>query len=200
MYANYRSKNQDCEAVQVVLNAGPLVSTSLPSKQFVPTQNSDTLLEHMVEDHFIGRDMCIIGPKGSGKSTLVRSVSISLISINQSINHNSLFLISLLGLLRRQFASLLGYETEHMMLYKDMSTRDLLQRRSTNKSPTTDRRLAYNETLKENETLSFSPVKTATNSMWEVGLHAPLHTPNSLLGLLCFLTKKQKNKKTRPAR
>ncbi len=90
-----------------------------------------------------------------------------------------------------------------MMLYKDMSTRDLLQRRSTNnKSAKTDRRLAYNEAHKEKDTLSFSLVKTATNSMWKVGLHAPSHTLNSLLGLLCFnkqTNKKNKTKqKTRP--
>jgi len=34
-----------------------------------------THTHQMLEDHVIGRDMCIIGPKGSGKSTLVKCVA-----------------------------------------------------------------------------------------------------------------------------
>lgn len=92
------------EEATVRVPSGPLPSVAPDSGAFVVTSHGEVLLQHMLEDHVIGRDMCIIGPKGSGKSTLVK-----------------------------QFAALLGYETEHMMLFRDMSTRDLLQRRATKK-------------------------------------------------------------------
>lgn len=56
----------------------------------------------MMQDHIIGRDICLLGPRGSGRSTIVR-----------------------------HFAASLGMEVETMTLYKDMNTRDLLQRRVT---------------------------------------------------------------------
>lgn len=92
------------EEAKVRVPSGPLPSVAPDSGAFVVTSHGGVLLQHMLEDHAIGRDMCIIGPKGSGKSTLVK-----------------------------QFAAMLGYETEHMMLFRDMSTRDLLQRRATKK-------------------------------------------------------------------
>ena len=48
------------------------------------------------------QDFCVVGPKGCGKSIVVQ-----------------------------QLADLLGYEVEPIMLYQDMTSRDLLQQRTT---------------------------------------------------------------------
>ncbi|TPX75293.1 hypothetical protein CcCBS67573_g03438 [Chytriomyces confervae] len=69
---------------------------------FVQTDYHASLTANLVLVHSIS-DICIIGPKGVGKSALLRAMIDSL-----------------------------GYATEYIPVYKDMSARDLLQRRSTN--------------------------------------------------------------------
>ena len=56
----------------------------------------------MLQSHSAGRDVCVVGPKGCGKSAVARL-----------------------------FAARLGYGSDLFSVYKDMSARDLLQRRST---------------------------------------------------------------------
>jgi len=56
----------------------------------------------MMQSHTAARDVCLVGGKGSGKSAVARL-----------------------------FAARLGYPTELFSVYKDMTARDLLQRRST---------------------------------------------------------------------
>jgi len=56
----------------------------------------------MLHDHAFGHDLCVVGDKGGGKSAVVQA-----------------------------FADRLGYVTETLSLYKDMTARDLLQRRGT---------------------------------------------------------------------
>ncbi|KFM72906.1 hypothetical protein X975_02246, partial [Stegodyphus mimosarum] len=68
---------------------------------FIPNPYHDSILADMFQTHAV-QDFCIIGNKGSGKSILVK-----------------------------QFASLLNYPVEMVMLYKDMTARDLLQQRIT---------------------------------------------------------------------
>ena len=70
--------------------------------KFVETEYHGALLATMMVAHSVG-DLCIIGEKGAGKSALLRSLT-----------------------------SFLGYKVELIPLYKDMSARDLMQRRSTN--------------------------------------------------------------------
>ncbi|KAI9345549.1 AAA domain-containing protein [Obelidium mucronatum] len=77
-------------------------NVSKDSGFYVQTDYHKSLLTSLVLAHFVG-DVCVIGEKGVGKSALVRA-----------------------------FVKLLGYRTEYVPLYKDMSARDLLQRRSTN--------------------------------------------------------------------
>lgn len=60
------------------------------------------MLTELILSHSIG-DLCLIGPKGCGKSLIID-----------------------------QFASLLNYPIEHFVLYKDLSARELLQQRITN--------------------------------------------------------------------
>jgi hypothetical protein len=55
-------------------------------------------LASMLHDHALGRDVAIIAPKGTGKSSLAY-----------------------------RFASILGYQIETILLHKDMNYRDLLQ-------------------------------------------------------------------------
>ncbi|GMF35840.1 unnamed protein product [Phytophthora fragariaefolia] len=69
---------------------------------FVETDSHSEILAEMIQDHSAGSDLCVIGAKGSGKSSLVRL-----------------------------FAHRMGYATELFSLFKDMTARDLLQRRST---------------------------------------------------------------------
>lgn len=71
------------------------------NESFVSTSYLDNLLAEMVQSHMVG-DFCIVGPRGSGKSAIVE-----------------------------QFAALFGYHVEPIMLYQDMTSRDLLQQRHT---------------------------------------------------------------------
>ncbi|XP_014258811.1 von Willebrand factor A domain-containing protein 8 isoform X2 [Cimex lectularius] len=68
---------------------------------FVRTPYHDNFLAGLTESHVAG-DFCIIGPRGCGKS---------------------------LSALR--FAKLLGYTVEPIVLYQDMTSRDLIQQRAT---------------------------------------------------------------------
>ncbi|KAI9317743.1 AAA domain-containing protein [Dichotomocladium elegans] len=79
-----------------------------PAEFFVETSYHRQIFTSMVLVHAGGNDICLIGTqKGVGKSALVR-----------------------------HFARNLGYTIDYIPLYRDMSSRDLLQRRST--SPTGD--------------------------------------------------------------
>ncbi|CAI2169627.1 3146_t:CDS:10 [Funneliformis geosporum] len=68
---------------------------------FVETNYHKSLFNSMLIAHSVG-DFCVLGVKGVGKSALVRHFAINL-----------------------------GYTIEYIPLYKDMSARDLLQRRGT---------------------------------------------------------------------
>ncbi|KPI95707.1 Uncharacterized protein KIAA0564-like [Papilio xuthus] len=70
-------------------------------KGFVKTDYQSQLLNELLLSHSVG-DFCIVGPKGCGKSLLVA-----------------------------QLASLLHYTIEPIVLYQDMTARDLVQQRTT---------------------------------------------------------------------
>lgn len=69
--------------------------------KFVPNDYHVNVLTDMINTHAV-HDFCLIGNKGSGKSVLIR-----------------------------KFASILNYPIEMVMLYADMTARDLLQQRIT---------------------------------------------------------------------
>uniref|UniRef100_A0A8C9U383 von Willebrand factor A domain-containing protein 8 n=1 Tax=Scleropages formosus TaxID=113540 RepID=A0A8C9U383_SCLFO len=71
------------------------------SPGFVSTPTHARLLAEMMQSHLV-KDMCLIGAKGCGKSVIAK-----------------------------EFANLLGYNIEPIMLYQDMTARDLLQQRYT---------------------------------------------------------------------
>ncbi|XP_041978858.1 von Willebrand factor A domain-containing protein 8 [Aricia agestis] len=71
------------------------------AKKFVRTDFQTQLLNELLLSHSVG-DFCIVGPKGCGKSLLVS-----------------------------QLSSLLGYAVEPIVLYQDMTARDLVQQRTT---------------------------------------------------------------------
>ncbi|XP_028166963.1 von Willebrand factor A domain-containing protein 8-like [Ostrinia furnacalis] len=73
----------------------------LREKGVVKTAYQSELLNELLLSHSVG-DFCIVGPKGCGKSLLVT-----------------------------QIASLLGYTIEPIVLYQDMTARDLVQQRTT---------------------------------------------------------------------
>uniref|UniRef100_A0A8C7VAX1 von Willebrand factor A domain-containing protein 8 n=1 Tax=Oncorhynchus mykiss TaxID=8022 RepID=A0A8C7VAX1_ONCMY len=68
---------------------------------FISTPSHAQLLAEMVQSHLV-KDMCLIGAKGCGKSVVAK-----------------------------EFAEMLGYSIEPVMLYQDMTARDLLQQRYT---------------------------------------------------------------------
>lgn len=70
-------------------------------QQFIDTNYQNYLLTEIIQSYAVG-DVCLIGPKGSGKSILVSQIAHTL---NQSI--------------------------EPMVLYQDMTARDFVQQRTT---------------------------------------------------------------------
>ncbi|KAM9486140.1 von Willebrand factor A domain-containing protein 8 [Clarias gariepinus] len=71
------------------------------SPSFISTPTHARLLAEMMQSHSV-KDMCLIGAKGCGKSVIAK-----------------------------EFAEMLGYSIEPIMLYQDMTARDLLQQRYT---------------------------------------------------------------------
>lgn len=80
------------------------VGPYVPSKApgFVENDYHNAIISSMMIAHASYGDFCVVGEKGAGKSATIRA-----------------------------FAKALGYRVEFIPLYKDMSARDLLQRRST---------------------------------------------------------------------
>ncbi|KAM6177939.1 von Willebrand factor A domain-containing protein 8 [Rhynchocyon petersi] len=71
------------------------------SDRFIQTLSHKQLLAEMMQSHMV-KDMCLIGGKGCGKTVIAKN-----------------------------FADILGYNVEPIMLYQDMTARDLLQQRYT---------------------------------------------------------------------
>ncbi|XP_074047842.1 von Willebrand factor A domain-containing protein 8 [Macrotis lagotis] len=71
------------------------------SNHFIKTLSHKQLLAEMMQSHMV-KDMCLIGGKGCGKTVIAK-----------------------------EFADTLGYDIEPIMLYQDMTARDLVQQRYT---------------------------------------------------------------------
>ncbi|KAM9851049.1 von Willebrand factor A domain-containing protein 8 [Aulostomus maculatus] len=71
------------------------------SPAFISTPSHSQLISEMMQSHMV-KDICLMGAKGCGKSVIAR-----------------------------EFAEMLGYSIEPVMLYQDMTARDLLQQRYT---------------------------------------------------------------------
>ena len=89
-------------AAAAVAAAGQQQQQQQHFHQFTATSGHDELLGAMVADHAAGRDLCLVGGKGQGKTAIAHA-----------------------------FARALGYSTQTLQLYRDMTTRDLWQRRTT---------------------------------------------------------------------
>ncbi|XP_067943521.1 von Willebrand factor A domain-containing protein 8-like [Watersipora subatra] len=70
-------------------------------EHYVQTEHQERLISDLLTSHRF-HDFCIVGPRGCGKTTVVRKLS-----------------------------TLLGYHVEPILLYQDMTSRDLLQQRTT---------------------------------------------------------------------
>ncbi|EFA13666.1 von Willebrand factor A domain-containing protein 8-like Protein [Tribolium castaneum] len=77
------------------------LATPTPKKTYIETDYQNKLIEEMLQSEQTA-DFCIIGPRGSGKSLLVQQV-----------------------------ANIAGKQTENIVLYQDMTARDLIQQRTT---------------------------------------------------------------------
>ncbi|KAI9094100.1 AAA domain-containing protein [Phlyctochytrium arcticum] len=95
-------------STQLPIEMGSAPASSLATEetrgfgQFVHTPRYQDVVSRMAQAHALGSDMCLVGPKGSGKTTAIM-----------------------------RFAALFGYEVEVVHMYRDMTARDLLQRRGT---------------------------------------------------------------------
>ncbi|KAJ3344252.1 hypothetical protein HDU93_000042 [Gonapodya sp. JEL0774] len=92
------------ESISAVLQLGD-------GRVYVDTARYRDAVTRMMQAHATGSDIAVVGPKGSGKSTVVQ-----------------------------RFAALMGYGegwTETVHCYKDMTARDLLQRRGTRRDGST---------------------------------------------------------------
>lgn len=75
-----------------------------PTKQsgaYVETEAQNKLIHEMLQSFTVG-DFCLVGPRGCGKSILINKM-----------------------------AEMMGKETELIVLYQDMTSRDLIQQRTT---------------------------------------------------------------------
>ncbi|XP_005370937.1 von Willebrand factor A domain-containing protein 8 [Microtus ochrogaster] len=77
------------------------VHQPVASDRFIQTPSHKQLLAEMMQSHMV-KDICLIGGKGCGKTVIAKN-----------------------------FADVLGYNIEPIMLYQDMTARDLLQQRYT---------------------------------------------------------------------
>ncbi|KAG8452289.1 hypothetical protein GDO86_004191 [Hymenochirus boettgeri] len=77
------------------------LNVPLESSHFIKTHSYELLLAELMQSHMV-KDLCLIGGKGCGKTVIAK-----------------------------EFAKILGYEVEPVMLYQDMTARDLLQQRYT---------------------------------------------------------------------
>ncbi|XP_028405498.1 LOW QUALITY PROTEIN: von Willebrand factor A domain-containing protein 8-like [Dendronephthya gigantea] len=95
-------KSKTINKLEVLCGAeGSFGSQPLEEKEFVMTHYHSKILADMFQSHLV-KDFCLIGPKGCGKSVLLH-----------------------------QFSRLLGYQIEPVVLHQDMTSRDLLQQRTT---------------------------------------------------------------------
>uniref|UniRef100_A0A8D1LL05 von Willebrand factor A domain-containing protein 8 n=1 Tax=Sus scrofa TaxID=9823 RepID=A0A8D1LL05_PIG len=105
-------ENQGFQASVTLRIAGKEVTIKVPagtrpfsqpcaSDHFIQTLSHKQLLAEMMQSHMV-KDMCLIGGKGCGKTVVAKN-----------------------------FADTLGYNIEPIMLYQDMTARDLLQQRYT---------------------------------------------------------------------
>ncbi|XP_024941330.1 von Willebrand factor A domain-containing protein 8 isoform X2 [Cephus cinctus] len=92
-------KNGHKNSVQV--NCGAAKKSTVRKSEYIETNYQNSLLVEMLESH-LASDLCLIGPKGCGKSTTVDKL-----------------------------ASQLGFSVEPIVLYQDMTSRDLIQQRTT---------------------------------------------------------------------
>jgi len=92
----------DGSRTELDVPAGPHEAAATEhAADYVSTGYHDLLLSEVMLSHSV-RDFCLVGPRGCGKSILVQ-----------------------------RLADLLGYDLEPIMLYQDMTARDLLQQRTT---------------------------------------------------------------------
>ncbi|RNF05748.1 putative heat shock protein HslVU, ATPase subunit HslU [Trypanosoma rangeli] len=92
-------------ATQEEAAKGIVVAERCPTPRSVFTPAHYHVLQSMLQLHIAGQHILLLGPNGCGKTTILR-----------------------------EFANLVGYRTETMYLYADMTNKDLFQRRTTDSS------------------------------------------------------------------
>ncbi|XP_043278620.1 von Willebrand factor A domain-containing protein 8 isoform X2 [Venturia canescens] len=93
--------HRDGEQSTFDIPSGSGAHSDVENLEYVETNYQNSLISDLMISHS-AMDFCIIGPKGCGKSTVVKKL-----------------------------ANLLEYEIEPIVLYQDMTSRDLIQQRTT---------------------------------------------------------------------
>ncbi|XP_076294765.1 von Willebrand factor A domain-containing protein c12.2 isoform X2 [Lasioglossum baleicum] len=88
-------------SIETTLNVPCGTNPDVKQSGYIETNYQNDLLASFVETHLVS-DLCVIGPKGCGKSTTVQTL-----------------------------ADLMGYQIEPVVLFQDMTSRDLIQQRTT---------------------------------------------------------------------
>ena len=104
----------------------------LPPSQFYLTPQYSELLACMAQDILLDHSVCLVGPRGTGKSAVVAELArqFGFLTSEDTINATH-------GVLRaRDGHDSFGIEV--VQVFKDMTSRDLLQRRVTNDRGDTD--------------------------------------------------------------
>ncbi|KAL5256307.1 hypothetical protein ACHWQZ_G011506 [Mnemiopsis leidyi] len=90
-----------CGRHQFTVPAGNETAGSRSDNPYISTPTQEGIISNMILSHSVS-DICIVGPPGCGKSVVIN-----------------------------EFARRLGYQTDSIVLYNDMTSRDLLQQRQT---------------------------------------------------------------------
>lgn len=101
-----KANDEKNRILHVLVNGGfPDTLQVRSTHPFVETTSAKQLISAILQDFALSFDVCIIGDQGSGKTQLISQIS-----------------------------NILRYEVQTMQMYKDMTSRDLLQKRTTNAS------------------------------------------------------------------
>ena len=97
-------RNDNSERVIVSVACGEH-ELNTASTALVETDGVKSVLSSMMQEHYVGRDILLLSPRGEGKSMIAT-----------------------------EFSRILGYEPLLFSLYREMTSRDLLQKRMTNEN------------------------------------------------------------------
>ena len=118
-WKNFTARDDNGSFIQSEMQrAFDLHSRTMPQSHFYVTPQHSELLASMGQDVLMNNAVCLVGHRGTGKSAVVAEVARAFGYLNSGATHDT--------------ASSVGVEV--VQVFKDMTSRDLLQRRVTSES------------------------------------------------------------------